>query len=97
MGPYLVSFQWKANGAGLFCASWGTSDAVQKVKYANGEIQIQDGTKLEIKGYTNSTMIVHAPYFTGQDTQLYKDNQLENASIYCAEKLKTRAIGIGGI
>ncbi|MEY8247328.1 MAG: hypothetical protein RPT11_03005 [Bermanella sp.] len=95
MGPYLATFQWKSDGSGIFCYSWSTYDLMQKLKYSKGEIQIQDGTKLEIKSYSDSTMTVRAPYFMAQDTLLYKDNNLENASLFCGSKLKPKTASLG--
>lgn len=89
MGPYIVSMQWKPNGYGLFCYSYGTADVLQKVKFTNGEFLIQDGTKLKLGEHSKDKMIVRSPYFSGKDSVLYADSQLRNASAYCAKALST--------
>ncbi len=89
MGPYLVSMKWQADGYGLFCYSYGTADVLQRVKFVDGEIFIQDGTKLQLKGLSTASMIVHTSYFSGKDSTLLGDRELRNASVYCAKALST--------
>ena len=43
MGPYLASLSFDKSGNGYFCYSYGTADVIQKVKYAEDTIFIQDG------------------------------------------------------
>ena len=79
--------QWQADGYGLFCYSYGTADVLQKMKFSEGRIHIQDGTKLELKEYSSESMTLHAPYFAGKDSVLYPDPDFRNASVYCAKAL----------
>lgn len=87
MGPYLTSFSFKEDGYGIFCYSYGTADVVQKVKYSNNIIYIQDGTKLEIKATTKSSLVVNSNYFGGSESKFYKDKELKEASQFCSNKL----------
>lgn len=87
MGPYLTSFSFKDDGYGVFCYSYGAADVVQKIKYSNGIIYIQDGTKLEIKASTNGSLVVNANYFGGRESTFYQDNNLKEASQFCSRKL----------
>ncbi|QCF24830.1 J517_1871 family lipoprotein [Hydrocarboniclastica marina] len=89
MGPYLVSMKWQSDGHGSFCYSYGTADVLQKVKFSEGTIQIQDGTKLILKEQNSESITVHAPYAAGKDTILYTDPDYKNASEYCAKALNT--------
>ncbi|WP_414727853.1 J517_1871 family lipoprotein [Zhongshania aliphaticivorans] len=89
MGPYLVTMTWQSDGYGLFCYSYGTADVLQKVKFSEGKIQIQDGTKLILKEQNPESITVHAPYAAGKDTVLYTDPDYKNASGYCAKALNT--------
>ena len=88
MGPYLVSLKWMADGRGLFCSSYGTADYIQKIKYSQGEILIQDGTKLQIRDHTTELMTVYAPYYAGKESLLYADSNFQHASAYCANALE---------
>ena len=88
MGPYLASFSFKGAGYGIFCYSWGTADVIQKVKYSNNIIYIQDGSKLEIKESNNDLLVVNANYLGGNKSTFYKDKDLKEASQYCANKLR---------
>lgn len=87
MGPYLVTFQWTEKGTGIFCSSYGTGNMLQKVKFSKNNIEIQDGTRLEIKDLSSIMMLVHSPYYMGNETKLYKDTSLENSSLFCAKEL----------
>jgi len=87
MGPYLTSFTFKDDGYGVFCYSYGTADAIHRVKYSNNIIYIQDGTKLEIEETNNDLLVVNANYFGGNKSTFYKDEDLKEASQYCAGKL----------
>lgn len=87
MGPYLVSFSFKEDGYGLYCYSYGTADVIQKVKYSNDIIYIQDGTKLDIKISTNDSFVVNTNYFGGSKSTFYKDKNLKEASQFCSSKL----------
>lgn len=87
MGPYLTSFIFKEDGHGVFCYSWGTADVLQKVKYSNNIIYMQDGFKLEIKTSTSEFLVVNASYFGSNESIFYKDNHLKEASLFCSSKL----------
>lgn len=87
MGPYLASFSFEGDGYGVFCYSWGMADVIQKVKYSNNIIYIQDGSKLEIKESNNDLLVVNANYLGGNKSTFYKDKDLKEASQYCANKL----------
>lgn len=87
MGPYLTTFNLKDDGSGVFCYSYGTSDVMQKVKYLNGNIFIQDGTKLEIESKNTNSFVAKANYFGGNETTYYQDNNLREASQFCVDKL----------
>ncbi len=87
MGPYLVSMQWQPDGYGRFCYSYSTANVLQKIKFSEGGIYIQDGTKLELKEYSAKSVIVHAPYFAGKESIFYPDPDFRNASEYCAKAL----------
>jgi hypothetical protein len=89
MGPYLVTMKLQSDGYGLFCYSYGTADVLQKVKFSEGTIQIQDGTKLILKEQKPDSITVYAPYAAGKDTVLYTDLDYRNASGYCAKELNT--------
>jgi hypothetical protein len=88
MGPYLVTFDWQKDGEGVFCYSYGSSNVLQRVKYRDHKIFHQDGLQLKISKITLDFIIVHAPYFAGNDSTLYKDEELKNASPYCATVIK---------
>ena len=87
MGPYLTSFSFKSDGYGVFCYSYGTADVIQKVKYSNNIIYIQDGTKLDVETFSTSSFIVNANYFGGNKSTFYNDKNLKEASQFCASKL----------
>jgi len=87
MGPYLTSFSFTSDGYGVFCYSYATADVIQKVKYSNNVIYIQDGTKLDIKTFDTNTFVVNANYFGGHKSTFYKDQNLKEASQFCSSKL----------
>ena len=87
MGPYLASFSFEGDGYGVFCYSWGMADVLQKVKYSNNIIYMQDGFKLEIKTSTSEFLVVNASYFGSNESIFYKDNHLKEASLFCSSKL----------
>ena len=91
MGPYLASMLWQQNGYGYLCYSYGTANVVQKVKYKEGVLFIQDGTKLVVEQVTKQSVTVHAPYFAGKDTVFYTDLGYQNASPFCAKALAENA------
>lgn len=88
MGPYLTSFKIDKDGTGLFCYSYGTSDVLQKIKYNNDILHIQDGTKLNIINTQSENLILKSSYAGAQKTTLIKDNDLLEASHFCAERFK---------
>lgn len=85
MGPYLVSMKWQTDGHGSFCYSYGTADVLQKVKFSENTIQIQDGTKFLLKEQNSESITIYAPYAVGKETILYTDPDYKNASAYCAK------------
>ena len=88
MSNWLVTFQIDNNGEGVYCTSGWDKDILQRTKYANNTIFIQDGTKFDIKSYDTNTMLVQAPYFALPEHTLYRDDDLKKASVFCASKLK---------
>jgi hypothetical protein len=92
IGPFLVTMKLQSDGYGLFCYSYGTADVLQKAKFSEGAIQIEDGTKLILKEQKPESITVYATtvyttYGTDKDTMLYTDSDYENASGYCAKAL----------
>lgn len=88
MGPYLTSLKIDKDGTGFFCYSHGTSDVIQKIKYNNDILHIQDGTKLNIAETANEILTMKSSYAGSQNTTFIKDNDLLEASHFCAEKFK---------
>lgn len=87
MEPYLTSFSFKSDGYGVFCYSYGTADVIQKVKYSNNTVYIQDGTKLDVETVSTNSLVVNANYFGGNKSIFYKDQSLKEASQFCSSKL----------
>lgn len=87
MSSYLTTIKVEADGTGLFCYSWGTADVEQKIKYNEGRLQIQDGTNMVVADVMGERLSLQSEYFTGGDYTYIKDNDLSEASTYCASAL----------
>ncbi len=87
MGPYLASIKFEKNGSGLFCYSYGTSNVIQKIKYSDRIIYIQDGTKLTVSSLEEDKFIGSSEYFAGESYTFYADSNLTNSSVYCSKEL----------
>ena len=87
-GPYLVTMKLNQDGTGSYCYSYGTSDVNQKIKFLNNQIYIQDGTKLSLEGVEHNSVQLNAKYYAGHKSTLYSDNNLKEASSFCADKLR---------
>tara|TARA_B100001063_G_C16678680_1_gene510523 strand:- start:665 stop:1030 length:366 start_codon:yes stop_codon:yes gene_type:complete len=89
MGPYLVSLSFDKSGNGYFCYSYGTADVIQKVKYAEDTIFIQDGTRLTLDAVSSDGLKVSSNYFGSTVSEFYSDNERKEASEYCSTQVRT--------
>lgn len=84
MASYLATIKIENDGTGLFCYSWGTANVEQKIKYIDGRLQIQDGTHLVVVDVRSERLQLESEYFTGASFTYLEDNDLSEASSYCA-------------
>ena len=87
MTAWLVTIKLNKNGEGVYCYSAPTKTGVQKVKYAQNKIWIQDGTKFEILKANKNQITLKAPYRGVSSHQMLRDANLSKASLQCQEKL----------
>ncbi|MCB1659138.1 MAG: hypothetical protein KDI39_13015 [Pseudomonadales bacterium] len=84
----LVTYKINADGSGIQCMSPTiTSSPLAKIKYMDGKIFSQGGTKLMIKSEKNAILTLVSPYFDGSTFRFYKDDGLEKAAIECKKAL----------
>lgn len=89
MGPYLASLSFDKSGNGYFCYSYGTADVIQKVKYSEDTIFIQDGTRLTLDAVSSDGLKVSSNYFGSTVSEFYSDNERKEASEYCSTQVLT--------
>jgi len=87
MSAWLVTFRIQNNGEGIYCYSGSTSNGLQKIKYSTNQLLIQDGTKFDIQSIQENNLNLKAPYFGVSAHSLFKDDKLNEASVFCAEQL----------
>lgn len=86
MGPYLMTLQLRENGTGELCNSYGSSNYLQAVKFNDGVIYIQDGTRMSAD-LNGDALAVEPPYAGSQASRLQRDSDLAMAAPYCKQNL----------
>ena len=88
MAHYLVTYKINADGSGIQCMSPTTaSSPLSKIKYLDGKIFSQGGTKLIVKSENSTILTLISPYFDVSTYQFYRDGGLEKAAIECKKAL----------
>ncbi|WP_341581582.1 hypothetical protein [Marinobacter metalliresistant] len=76
------------DSSGTQCMSPNTtSSPLSKIKYRDGEILNQGGTKLIVQTGGSNIMTLESPYFGGGSYQFFRDDDLEKAAIECQEAM----------
>lgn len=87
MTAWLVTFVIQENGEGYYCYSSSTKDGIQKTKFSDGNLIVQDGSRFVLQSANPETITLQAPYYGVKSHVLYKDANLKEASVYCQNKL----------
>lgn len=88
IGPYLATIVMDDTGMGLYCYSSGDVHILEKIKYSNGKFYFQNGPKAEVSLEGESLKITSNSYGISTTTLMKKDPLLQEASLYCEDKLK---------
>ncbi|BDM64572.1 hypothetical protein NFHSH190041_20240 [Shewanella sp. NFH-SH190041] len=87
MGPYLVTMQINPNGSGVSCYEYNGTGGIQRLKVSSDTVFMQDGTKVTV-AQKGGQLEVSVPYLGGGSYKFVPDNELAQASLFCADKLK---------
>jgi len=86
MHYFQVTYQIEADGRGLACLASSESNVMQ-LKYSNDFVIQSSGQKLKVDSVTAQKLSLSNTWVKGKLYQFYRDDDLKNASPYCAEKL----------
>lgn len=88
IGPYLATIVMDDTGMGLYCYTSGDVNILEKIKYNDGKFYFQHGPKSEVTVEGENLKIISNYYGSSTVALMEKDPLLQEASIYCEDKLK---------
>ncbi|WP_111853858.1 J517_1871 family lipoprotein [Acinetobacter oleivorans] len=88
IGPSISTIKLEADGNGILCDDTNGHVVLNKVKYANNMIYIENGMVLEVKILNKDIIEARTILSASNSNMLYKaDNDLQAASLKCVKEL----------
>lgn len=87
-GPGLSTIKLDRYGSGIFCEDTGEHVLLDKIKYFNNTIYVQNGMTLEVKRLEKNILKARTTMSASNFNMVYKaDNDLKQASLKCAKEM----------
>ncbi|WP_445406179.1 J517_1871 family lipoprotein [Acinetobacter seifertii] len=88
IGPGLSTIKLDRNGSGVLCDDTGGHVLLNKIKFFNNTIYVQNGMTLEVKQLDKNVLEVRTTLSDSNLHMLYKaDYDLKQASLKCAKEM----------
>lgn len=88
IGPGLSTIKLDRNGSGVLCDDTGGHVLLNKIKFFNNTIYVQNGMTLEVKQLDKNVLEVRTTLSASNLHMLYKaDYDLKQASLKCAKEM----------
>lgn len=85
-GPSMMTLALRQDGSGVICTVYGATNTLHAVKYSNGEIYTQGGTRFNVSP-AGGRLAASYPYKHGPTFDFHRDNDLAMAAPYCRATL----------
>lgn len=85
-GPAMMTLDLREDGSGQICTALGASNSVHAVKFSNGTIYDQGGTRINVTLQADR-LAASYPYKHGPTFDFHRDNDLAMAAPYCRATL----------
>ena len=85
-GPAMMSLDLREDGSGQICTALGASNSVHAVKFSNGTIYDQGGTRINV-ALQGDRLAASYPYKHGPTFAFHRDDGLAQAAPYCRASL----------
>lgn len=85
-GPSMMTLDLRQDGGGTICTVYGATNSLHAVKYSNGEIHTQGGTRIVIS-QAGERLAASYPYKHGPAFEFHRDDDLSKAAPYCRDSM----------
>lgn len=87
-GPGLSTIKLDRDGSGIFCEDTGGHVLLNRIKYFNNTVYVQNGMTLEVKRLDKKILKARTTLSASNLNMVYKaDNDLKQVSLKCAKEM----------